>query len=113
MEKIGIQNLKEVVEMGARTTIAVHAITSDGFQLADMTLIYPAAMSILPAIDDIKLVDDEIEDMDETEKADLFAFTEDLLDEMNFVSLNVRKSVLHYVNAAIHLSQGTLLLVKK
>ena len=113
MEKIGIQNLKEVVEMGARSTIAVHAVTSDGFQLTDMTLIYPAAMSIPPAIDDIQLVDDEIEDMDETEKAGLIAFTEELLAEMNFVSNNVKESIMHYVNAAIHLSKGTLLLIKK
>jgi len=112
-EKFGVENYKELVFLGAKTAIAVNAVTSDGLDLGDVDELYNVAMAIKPAIEDIGIVDDEILDMDETETKEVEDYLLELLDEMDFVVGDVKLAVKYFGNAGLNIAKGTLLILPK
>lgn len=77
MEKLGIQDLKEVLEFGLGFGTAYQAAIADGkFDWSDAIHLIPLAQKAGPAIDNVQAVVEQIRDIDAEERAELEAIVE-------------------------------------
>lgn len=83
-EKLGIEEVKAVVDCGLKIGELVDAL-SDGIGLGDLGALLRAAKSVKPAFDAIKSgkLIPEVKDLSDEEKADLKAFVADDFDIEN------------------------------
>lgn len=78
----GIQETKEVMIFGVSLAMAIDESTQDGFQWTDVLKLVPSLTKLPAAVEGIGEVPTEIEDMDETERAELV----DEIKKLDFVS---------------------------
>ena len=77
----GIQETKDVLSFVATLANQLSASLSDGtFDPADVVNFIPVLQKVIPAFDDINLVDDELLDLTSEEKDELVAFFQAELD---------------------------------
>lgn len=102
MGKLGIQELKDVVNCGICLGELVDAL-SDGVGLSDIGAALRAAKSVKPAIDAVKsgLIVPELKDLDESEKAELKTFVGEEFDISND---GIEEVIEKAINVVIELS---------
>jgi predicted transcriptional regulator len=113
VQEFGIQNTKEVLKLGAAVTVLAHGL-KNGFQVTEeVPNIIAVGTAIVPAIDGIELVDDEVFDMTPEEENELNEYVIELLSDWGFVTTDVKLSVADYINAAAVITRASGRLVKK
>jgi hypothetical protein len=81
MEKMGIEEVKQVVKMGLAMGELVDAL-SDGVGISDIKPLIKAGVAVKPGIDAVKSgkVVPELKDLDDAEKVELKQFVKDNFD---------------------------------
>lgn len=74
----GIKETKDALLFGVSMAMAVDQSTQDGFQWTDVLTMIPPLAKLPAAIEGIESVESEINDLDETERAELVAAIKDL-----------------------------------
>jgi len=100
-----IKDLKEVLVSGAKLSKLICAL-SDGLGLDDIDEAVAFAVSLPAAVEGIQNVPAEIEDLDDSERAEISA----LLDEFGIPEGKKGEAYKHFVFAGLHAGQGALLL---
>ena len=71
MSEVGIKETKDVMLFGVSLAMAIDESTQDGFQWTDILNMVPPMTKLPAALDGITDVPEEIENMDEDERAEL------------------------------------------
>ena len=101
----GIEELKDVLESGAKLTILIKAL-KDGVGLDDLDEAIAFATTLPDLVSGIKDVPMEIEDLDDSERVEI----NKMLDDLGIAEGDKNEAFKHFVQAGLHAGQGVLLL---
>lgn len=111
-EKLGIENLKELVTLGAGLHRAYNAAKADGkIDFADTGHLIPLIPVINPALQDIDKVDDEIKDLDANEAEQLLVHARN---ELNYLGEDDKllEIIVTFIAAGIAIARAVNVVVK-
>ena len=111
--EFGIQNTKELIKFGA-TLAHLGFDLKNGFQLdEEIPNLIAAGSAAVPALDEFDKVDDELLDLAPEELEGLVAYTDSLLDDLDFVVDDTQAAMLDFINGALVITRGAMKLKKK